>query len=207
MPTCTLKNKNSKGVIVVFGKSMMIELNKNSIIELKPFEREEIANKRICTMLADYEVSQYLNMVTSPTIEDEGDWWDKTRRNEKSIVWGIYLDDSQLLGVTSLHIISANHSASSGFMLFDKRYWRKGLASTSHIARTFYGNHILNLKTIQSSVYSPNVGSWRALKSVGYFETGNIWGATFIRGAWREQKNLQWISPEHTEIFFANGIW
>jgi len=189
----------------MFGKNMMIECSAG-IIQLKSFEKGEIGEKRVIDMFADAEVTQYLNMVTSPTIQDEEEWWEKVRKNERNIVWGIYLDGSDLLGVTSLNNISQNHSAESGFLLFDKRYWRKGIASTSHLARTYYATYILNLKTITSAVITPNIGSFKALQSVGYYQTGYVWGTNFINGKFMGQKNLQWIHPGHTHLFFENGI-
>lgn len=189
----------------MFGKTMMIEC-RCGIVTLKPFSKEEIGKERVVDMLADAEVTQYLNMITSPTIQDEEEWWEKVRKNERNIVWGIYLDGSELLGVTSLNNISQNHSAMSGFLLFDKGYWRKGIASTSHIARTYYASYILNLKTITSAVISPNIGSFKALQSVGYFQTGYVWGTNFINGKFRGVKHLQWINPKHTRMFFEDGI-
>jgi [ribosomal protein S5]-alanine N-acetyltransferase len=189
----------------MFGKKMMIEC-KDGIVQLKPFQMEEIANAKVIEMMADAEVTQYLTMVNSPTIEDKEDWWKKTRKEKNTIVWGIYLNDSELLGVTSLEITSPNHSAESGFLIFNKKYWKKGIASRSHIARTFYATHFLNLKTIISGVFSPNIGSFKALQSVGYFVTGYRLGSHYINGKFKNIINLQWVNPKYADLVLEDGI-
>lgn len=184
---------------------MMIECE-HGIIQLKPFQKEELAHKKVVEMLSDNEVTQYLHMTSSPMIQDEEEWWEKIRNDKSSIIWGIYLNDSDLLGNTSLRIISPNHSGESGFMIFNKKYWKKGIASKSHIARTFYASHLLNLKTIYSGVLSPNVGSFKALTSVGYFMTGHRLACDYINGKFRHLTNLQWIHPDDVKLILEDGI-
>ncbi len=91
-------------------------------------------------------------------------------------------------------------------MIYEKEHWGKGIASACHIARTYYAVHVLNLKTIFSAVLSPNIGSFKALRSVGYFQTGYSLAADFIDGRFRNLIRLQWVHPEYTELVFEDGI-
>lgn len=179
---------------------------RSGVVTLKPFEKEEIADKHVVDMLSDYEVTKYLSMRNSPTIVDEEEWWEKARKDEKNLVWGIYLDDSSLIGNTSLRITSQNHTGFTGFMIYEKKHWRKGIASACHVARTYYAAHILNLKTIVSAVFTPNIGSYKALCSVGYFPTGHNLAAEFINGSFKHLIYLQWIHPEYKELILEDGI-
>ena len=92
--------------------------------------------------------------------------------DDKRFLWGIYLEDSPLIGLTEISIHQPNHMGGSGFVLFDKTFWRKGIAGTTHVARTAFAANQLGLKTITTGVLSPNIGSQRALEGVGYFLTG-----------------------------------
>ncbi len=187
----------------MFGKAMSIQ-GKAGFIQLRPFKAEEIACERVCTMFSDHEVTRYILMANSPTIKDEEEWYEKSRLDKSLYLWGIYLDDSPLIGITSLSITFPNYMGSTGFMLFDKSYWRKGIASTSHIARTGYAVNHLDLKTITSGVISPNTGSRKALESVGYFVTGVTLGERYRDGVYRNHINLQWIRPGYENTVLAD---
>ncbi len=189
----------------MFGKKMTIRC-RSGLITLKPFEKEEVANKNVVAMFSDHEVTQYLHIATSPTIQDEEEWWEKIRTDKNGFIWGIYLDDSDLLGNTSLRITSPNHSAETGFMIHNKEFWRKGIASACHVARTSYAVNFLNVKTIISAVLSPNLGSFKALTSVGYFITGHRLACDYINGRFRHLTKLQWINPDYTELILEDGI-
>ncbi len=202
MPACTLTKKEDTKM---FGKKMEIQIE-CGVVKLKPFVKEEISDKHVIEMLSDHEVTRYLHMNTSPTKQDEEEWFENSRTDRRTFLWGIYLDDSQLLGTTSLKVDEARHVGYTGFMIFNKKYWRRGIASASHIARTFYAVNCLDIKTIISSVFSPNTGSLKALQSVGYFEIGTNLGICYIEGVYRNMIALQWINPKYKEMILSDNV-
>ncbi|MBI2356745.1 GNAT family N-acetyltransferase [Candidatus Dojkabacteria bacterium] len=157
-------------------------------------------------MFSDHEVTRYTLMQHSPSISDEEKFWERTSEDKDSRVWGVYLDESPLIGITSIRIDIPNHMGSTGFMLYDKSFWRKGIASTSHLARTHYAVEFLDLKSITSGVISPNTGSRKALQSVGYFITGYKLGQLYRNGVYRHHVDLQWIRPGYENLILADGI-
>lgn len=187
----------------MFGKRMFVQ-SKAGLICLKPFLRDEIASQRVVDMLSDHEVTRYTLMQFAPTIEGEGKWWDKMVEDEKRFLWGIYLEDSPLIGLTEVKISQSNHMGTTGFMIFDKKFWRKGVASKAHIARTDFAANQLGLKTITTGVLSPNIGSQKALEYAGYFVTGVSLGERMVNGIYLHHINLQWIHPDFEHLILGD---
>ena len=153
-------------------------------IELAPLTKEavsEFVSHAHGGGLQQRSVSQYLGLSQAPTAEDELDWFDKTRADRHSLVWGIWLIEGEgvsqtrtLIGNSALTDIGQDghtrliRQATSGSLIFRKEYWGKGIASAAHKARTWYAFQHLGLHRIKSAVIQANGGSRKALERSGY---------------------------------------
>lgn len=150
--------------------------------------------------MQSHEVMKFMGARRFPTLEDEYEWYENTRSNKSSVVWGIYVMQEEswlLLGCTSLNILEGKpyEGAVSGFVIFRKEWWGKGIASHCHRARTLYAFDYLNLVVIRSAVMVANTGSYKALTKTGYVPVATERNTSFISGQWFHQCNLEMINP------------
>jgi RimJ/RimL family protein N-acetyltransferase len=153
-------------------------------LRLGPIRRDEIVRFVAADAghgIQSYEVSRYLGSSLPPSEEGEQEWWDANSKDNGKVHWGVYApgdgdgDDWKLIGNTSLFLRGDRRQAESGFVVFDRAYWRRRVASTAHLARTQYAFRELDLLAITSGANAPNVGSNRALQGVGYVQTGTVY--------------------------------
>jgi len=166
-------------------------------LRLGPIRRDEVTRFVAAEArhgLQSYEVARYLGSTMPPTEEGEQEWWDNASKDKDKLHWGIYVpiegegDDAsdpswKLVGNTSLFFNQSDRrQAESGFLLFDRAYWRQRIASTAHLARTQYAFKELDLLAITSGAFAPNEGSNRALQGVGYVQTGTAYCEVVVGG-------------------------
>lgn len=175
-------------------------------IELAPITKEsvgEFVSYEHGGGIQQYTVSRYLNLSHAPVLEDEHEWFDKTRQDKTSLIWGIWViegDKRTLIGNSSLTNIGPDGSpliqqAISGSMIFRKEYWGKGVASTAHKARTWYAFEHLGLHRLKSAVIQGNEGSCKALSRSGYFLTYVERNHHYVDGELRHQDCFECLNP------------
>lgn len=182
---------------MAFGSILRLQ-HKEFIIELAPFKRENMGDF-INPGLQSAQINRYL-ATGAKVLEDEYEWFEKTRTDETSLCWGVWIvhdNNRELIGTTSLHHIEKGffYQAGSGSMLFRQDYWGKGIASAIHRARTWYGFHILGLDRIWSEVIQGNVASRKALEKSGYYVTNVMRNTKFANGKLRHSDQLECINP------------
>jgi RimJ/RimL family protein N-acetyltransferase len=169
--------------IMAFGPIMRVRVGELNI-ELAPLTKEDMAefvNLEHGGGLQQRSITRYIGMGWAPVIEDEQEWFEKTRAAKDSLVWGIWLVEGEsskktrtLIGNSALFDIGRDgHShlirqATSGSMIFRKEYWGKGIASAAHKARTWYAFNQMGLHRIKSAVIQANGASRKALERSGY---------------------------------------
>lgn len=168
-------------------------------IELAPVTKESLA-AFVTPGMQQASVIRYLEVSSAPTIEDEEEWYETTRKAKDSLVWGIWdiTTDRTLIGTTSLFNIEQSPlaQATSGVMLSNKEYWGKGIASTIHKARTWYAFRQLGLVRIKSAVVHGNVASKKALQKSGYTDVYVERNTHFSDGVLHHQDNLECLNPD-----------
>lgn len=164
---------------MAFGPIMRFAVSELNV-ELAPLTREsmsEFVNLSHGGGMQRHSVTRYLGRQQAPTVEDEHEWFDKTRAAKGSLVWGIWVVDGEkrtLIGNSGLDGIGEDghtgfiRQATSGSMIFRPEYWGKGVASTAHKARTWYAFQHLGLHRIKSAAIRDNGGSTKALSRSGY---------------------------------------
>jgi RimJ/RimL family protein N-acetyltransferase len=170
------------------------------LIELAPLTKENVPLFIENGGMQHASVTKYLNRTSAPVREDELEWFDRTRADKESLVWGIYIvegDTRLLIGNTALTNITRKHihQATSGSLIFDKSYWGKGIASSIHKARTWYAFQYLGLHRIMSAVIHGNVASLKALQKSGYDLVYVERNTVFVDGKLRHQDNLECLNP------------
>lgn len=199
---------------MAFGPIMRLKAGELTI-ELAPLTKEvmgEFINLEHGGGMQRLEVRRYTSSITAPVLEDEHDWFEKTRQSKDSIVWGIWLieDDRRILiGNTSLFSFDEGHTkliqqATSGSMIFRKEYWGKGIASSIHKARTWFAFQHLGLHRVKSAVIQGNVGSLKALGRSGYSLVYVERNEQFINGQLRHLDCLECLNPNES---FWNQWW
>lgn len=189
-------------------------------IELAPLTKEsvsEFVNLEHGGGLQQRTVSRYLGMEWAPTAEDELEWFDKTRADKSSLVWGIWLiedkDGTQtrtIIGNSALTNIDKDghtrlvRQATSGSLIFRKEYWGKGIASAAHKARTWYAFEQLGLHRIKSAVIQANGGSRKALERSGYTLVYSERNEQFSDGQFHHLDCLECLNPSD---LFWNQWW
>ena len=190
---------------MAFGPIMRLKAGELTI-ELAPLTKEvmgEFINLEHGGGMQRLEVRRYTSSITAPVLEDEYDWFEKTRQSKDSIVWGIWVieDDKRILiGNTSLFSFSEGHAklilqATSASMIFRKEYWGRGIASSIHKARTWFAFQHLGLHRVKSAVIQGNVGSLKALSRSGYSLVYVERNEQFVSGRLRHLDCLECLNP------------
>ena len=187
----------------MLGQPMSVKIDTQTTITLGPFARENMGEFIKNGRMQHHSISRYLSVHHALTIEDEQEWYDKTRTDKTSRVWGVW-DASgtspTLIGSTALTSLEESplRQMTSGSVLFDSSYWGKGIASALHKARTWYAFNQLDLTRIKSAVLLPNIGSAKALSRCGYFPHSIERNIAFLDGRLQHQQNLECLNPyEH----------
>lgn len=137
-------------------------------IRLDKFTERSITPSYI-SWLNDYEVNKY--MQTGRLLVSEKDVY--APKNDKDLLFMIRYkesdDSAPYIGTASLHRIDwVIRKAEIGYMIGDKSYWKKGIASEVVSLLTNYGFNRLNLNKITAGVVDGNEGSVKVLLKNGY---------------------------------------
>jgi len=183
---------------MAFGPIMRLKVGELEI-ELAPLGREDM-ERFISPGMNQASVSNYLSRRTGNTLEDEYEWFEKTRKESDSIIWGIFdITDGKRIVIGTTGITGLTNEplkqATSGVLIFDRDYWGKGIATHIHKARTWYLFRQVGLVRIKSAVIHGNVASLKALETSGYSVVYTERNTTFGDGKLRHQDNLECLNP------------
>lgn len=187
---------------MAFGPIMRFSAKDNLQVELAPIAKEDVV-AFVSPGMQQASVFRYLGRQAAPVLEDEHEWYDKIRKDTKDLNWGIWIvgegkkSKRRLVGISTLDAIEREHlpQATSGSLIFDRSLWGKGIASSAHRARTWYGFHHLGLVRIKSAVIRGNEGSRIALERSGYFLHSVERNIDFFDGHSRHMDNLECLNP------------
>jgi RimJ/RimL family protein N-acetyltransferase len=172
-------------------------------VMLGPCTKDQYTSPEVISGMNNYLTTMYTRQQSAASIESQESWYEKVRTDD-DVHWGIFYE-GELCGFTSIHIDNPNHRASTGILIFRKDMWGKGIASNSHIARTWYAATHLGVKIITTQVQSPNTASLKALLRVGYAHVGTLYSTDFRNGNYIHRPQLEWINPMYEKILFPEG--
>ncbi len=94
----------------------------------------------------------------------------------------------EFIGMMDLSRINFLHRyATTGSVIGNKDYWRKGFGTDAKMLVLNYAFNTLNLKNVFSEVYDFNKRSLGALKNTGYKIVGRQKKCIFCNGEWRDR--------------------
>lgn len=188
----------------MLGQPMQVRVNDKLIVKLAPFSREEARLFVKDGGLGLHSVSRYAMQRQALTVEDEEEWYGKVRKDKSSYIWGIWdysSKEPRLIGNSSLTHLEEFplRQMVTGSMIFDQKYWGRGIATATHKARTWYAFNQLNLTRLKSAVIEVNIGSEKALSRSGYFFHSLERNVNFVDGKFHHQRNLECLNPSDIE--------
>lgn len=194
----------------MFGYKMNIADNGLCVV-LRPATLDDLPH--VVQGFSSFDVHRYTNGISAPTLDDERDWFERTRKDKETWSWVITAyhqnrnETDTPIGVTALHHVSAYHgSCNSGIVIWDKSWWGKGVASLAHLGRTLWAADELQRSTITSQVVTPNEASLKALLKVGYTVTGRYARNRFRDGRFCDTYCLSWLNPKVISLLFPDGL-
>lgn len=188
----------------MFGINMVIS-HCNQTVKLRPLTKKDLPI--LVEHFASMKVHMYTMGLFAQTMENEEEWYEKNRKDDKSCLWAIQPKDSDVpIGVTAIHDISPfTNSCTTGIIIWDPTWWGKGIASATHLGRTLFAADYLNRFTIRSSVRVHNEASLKALERVGY----TVWGteplSAYRAGKWLDTYHLIWVNPDKICSLYPEG--
>ena len=184
---------------MAFGPIMHVKVSDELNIELAPLSKD-VMGEFISPGMQQASITKYLSHRNGFVLEDEEEWYEKTRKETNSIVWGVFVlsgDKRTLIGSTSIFGIERKHihQGTTGSLLFASEYWGRGIASAIHKARTWYAFQQLGLHRLKSAVLQPNIGSRKALEKSGYTYVYTERNVEFVDGELRHHDCLECLNP------------
>lgn len=135
---------------------------------------EEDATQEYVDWMNDPEINQYLeSRFNKQTIESTRAFI-RSVTNDNNYQLGIFLNESEK-HIGNIKIGSINHYhkyADIGFLIGDKSYWGKGIATEAIKLATEFAFNTLKLHKLWGGAYSPNIGSIKAFLKNAYQQEG-----------------------------------
>ena len=135
---------------------------------------EDDASEAYVSWMNDPEVNQYLeSRFYTHTIESTKAFI-RSVTNDKNYQFGIFLKETgKHIGNIKIGGINQYHRyADIGFLIGEKNYWGKGIATEAIALATDFAFNVLKLHKLWGGLYSPNIGSLRAFQKNGYVLEG-----------------------------------
>jgi [ribosomal protein S5]-alanine N-acetyltransferase len=139
---------------------------------LRPLLAEHVTHRYVA-WLNDQEINRYLeSRFETHTIDSVKAFVEDQHRNGLVLFYGIWIGRDQHIGNIKLGPVNHNHlTADVGFLIGERNYWGKGIASEAIALIVRYG-FALGLKKITAGAYENNPGSIKALIRAGFQEEG-----------------------------------
>ena len=171
---------------------------------LAPIERRHLArfiNESSDWGLQSFEVTKFLGRdVSAPSMKDEHEWWDIVNASTTLMNWGIYVIDGGkelLVGNTSFSW-DANNLARryiGGTLIFDRKFWSKGIASAVNTATIAFVFNNLDGLIVRSAALSSNIGSCKPHANLGFVQVGTDYCISRRDGSINHQFNFLMVNP------------
>lgn len=120
------------------------------------------------------EINQYLeSRFTIHTIE-ETRLFIRSVTNDNNYLFGIFdIKTNEHIGNIKIGNINHYHKyADVGFIVGEKKYWGKGIATEAISLATDFAFNVLHIHKLWGGAYAPNIGSCRAFEKNGYIKEG-----------------------------------
>ena len=158
---------------------------------------EEDATEEYVRWMNDPDINQYLeSRFYTQTIESTKAFI-RSVTNDNNYQFGIFVKDTEKhIGNIKIGGINLYHKfADIGFLIGEKDYWGKGIASEAVKLATDYAFNSLKLHKLYGGAYAPNIGSIKAFLKNGYLEEGRQISQYFCNGKYVDVILLGKVNP------------
>ena len=158
---------------------------------------EDDATEDYVRWMNDPDINQYLeSRFYTHTIESTKAFV-RSVTNDNNYQFGIFLKDSgKHIGNIKVGGINHYHRfADIGFLIGEKEYWGKGIATEAIRLATDFAFNTLNLHKIWGGLYSPNIGSLKAFEKNGYEQEGVKKSQYLLNGVYYDDIMFGKVNP------------
>lgn len=136
--------------------------------------------------LNDPEINRYLECRFQKHTVEETKSFIESISNDSNYQFGIYYkENDRHIGNIKIGNINHRHKyADLVFLIGEKDYWGKGIASEAIYLATDFAFDYLQLNKLWGGVYAPNIGSMKAFEKNGYKVEGHYIKQYLINGAY-----------------------
>lgn len=142
-------------------------------IYLRRLTEEDVTEKYVAWM-NDSDINQYLESRFAIQTIDSVKSFIRSVTNNSNYQFGIFdnITDEHIGNIKIGNINSYHKFADIGFIVGEKKYWGKGIATEAIRLATDFAFNDLNLHKIFGGVYASNIGSCRAFEKNGFKKEG-----------------------------------
>ncbi len=158
---------------------------------------EEDASQDYVDWMNDPEINQYLeSRFYTHTIESTKDFI-RSVTNDDNYQFGIFLNGTDT-HIGNIKVGGINHYhryGDIGFLIGNRAYWGKGLATEAIQLVTDFAFNTLKLHKLVGGLYSPNIGSFKAFQKNGYEQEGVVKSQYLLNGVYYDAINFGKVNP------------
>ena len=181
-------------------KSMTVLLE-GTKFQLKPIKVSDITSAYI-NWLNDAEIMEHTEQrFRATTLEDASDYVELMAQSKTDLYYGLFYDGTHI-GSTKLGKINPNHkTADLSYIVGDKSFWGKGIASKMIKKMVSLAFERLELEKVVAGVYATNLASIRVLEKNRFVCEGKqrdqfIFRGQRIDGLIYGRLKLDWLSEK-----------
>ena len=158
---------------------------------------EDDASEDYVRWMNDPEINQYLeSRFYTHTIESTKEFI-RSVTNDNNYQFGIFdKGTGKHIGNIKIGSINNYHKyADIGFLIGEKSYWGKGIATEAIKLATGFAFNTLKLHKLWGGLYSPNIGSLRAFQKNGYEQEGVKKSQYLLNGVYYDDIMFGKVNP------------
>lgn len=135
---------------------------------------EDDASDDYVRWMNDPEINQYLESRFYTQTKESTKAFIRSVTNDSNYQFGIFVNETgKHIGNIKIGSINLYHKfADIGFLIGEKEYWGKGIATEAIKLATDFAFNTLGLHKLWGGAYAPNIGSIKAFIKNGYQQEG-----------------------------------
>ncbi len=169
-------------------------------IYLSPFNEEDYI--LFTKWINDYDTAKYLNQYNKIfTLEDEKEFVEKTKSNDKIYLSIVKLDNDELIGNVSLvDIDHISKTATLGIMIGNTSEREKGYGTEAINLLLDYAFNHLNLNNIMLEVLDTNIRAKNCYSKCGFKKLGTRKQSQYLEGIYHDSDYMQILKEDFIKL-------
>jgi len=179
---------------MVRSAEMLLTARQNMM--LKELHPDDVTEDYV-TWMNDPEVVIYTEQkFMSHTMETVIQFVDEHWQAEDSFLFGIFIDEKHVGNIKLGPVNKYHQHAALSYIIGNKLYWGKGVASAAIAAVTVFGFSKISLRKIWAASFDENTASIKALEKNGFIIEGRLRQQLMINGKCADQIFLGKLSDQ-----------